>query len=308
MESNVIIHRTGIASLIIFSCVLLATYACAQPSGRQGGGFPPPPGMDRDGPPMGPPRPITLLQVPMPILASELKLTGEQKSKIDLFRREFQQMQGRSRPPRGGRPGDPPPDHPGGGHGGPPPNGQGGDFGGPPPPPPAPRYVRGQDGPPPPDSVRGASRHMKEKETETLKKIEELLTVDQKTTLPGLMRILNSLRESGVPLPIYIELNLSSYQKNKIVQIAKSAREASRKRMDESDLSGDREAGRAIMDASRKQTREKVLKTLSVSQRNMIAKFEKERPRRGPDGLGRPGNPGGPPPREGGGPPLELNQ
>ncbi len=289
------IHRTGIASLLFLSSIFLATVVYAQPPGRQGGG-PPPPGMDRGGPPMGPPRSMTMLQVPMPILASELKLTGEQKSKIELIRHEFQQMQGRPGPPPRGRPGGLLPDRQGREFEGFPPPAQDGDFGGHPPPPPDARDRRGHDGPPPLDSGSGAPWQMGRKEAETLKKMEGLLTVEQKTSLPGLMRVLNSLREGGVPLPIYLELNLASDQKNKIVQITKSAREASRRRIDETDLSGDREAGRAIMEATRKQSREKVIKTLNQSQRNMILKFEEERLRRGQGGPGRPGYPGGPPP------------
>ena len=59
------------------------------------------------------------------------------------------------------------------------------------------------------------------------------------------------------------------------------------------------------MDATRKQTREKVLKTLNQSQRKMIAKFEEERLRRGRGEPGRPGYRGRPISIDGDGPRKE---
>ncbi len=269
-------HRARFVSLLFLSSALFATVAYAQTLGR-----------DRrlSGPPMGPPRSMSALQTPLPILVFELKLTESQKSKVEAIRNEFEKKRGRPGPPRDGRPGGPPPDD------------RGGDFGRPPPPPDG--HDGGPDGPPPPRPGREEPPAMRAREVEALKKLESVLNEDQKKALPGLARILNSLREGGIPLPVYLELSLSSDQKSRINEIAKSARETSRRQMEEARSGGDREAGRATMDKMFRRTHEKVLNALSEPQRKAVAKFEKDLPRR---------SHGGPPPGEGEGPPPQLTE
>src|SRR5262249_49713265 len=154
-------------------------------------------------------------------------------------------------------PGGPPP---GGGPGGPPP---GGDFGPPP---------GGGPGGPPPDfeAMRAALEKMQGLERAANKKIEALLTSDQKTALPGLLKDLQLLGSVGIPGEVIGDLKLTVDEKKQISDIVKKSRNDMQAKMEEARQSGDFGSIRELMMDSQKQTHEKAMAVLTDEQREIV--------------------------------------
>jgi len=156
-----------------------------RPGGPDGGG---PGGPGGPGRGFGGPPPLTLAHIPIALLISELKLTADQKSRIE-------KLQASARPPR---PGGPPP-------------GMSGMPGNPGMPGQPPQSISQNPGPGPMPGQRPPMR-----DTLTNQQIEALLTPAQRSALPSLLKQAQSLRYAGIPLELYPTLNLTPAQKTQI--------------------------------------------------------------------------------------------
>ena len=278
--------KTGLrTALSVCSMTLLASAAMAQPPGGGGppdgqGGPPPFGGPPQGGPGRpGAPRPASVADVPMPMLAAGLNLTADQKAKIAPLQQQFR-SQRPPMPPQGG---------PGGGfpdaQGGPPPGGQG-----------VPGGPDGQQGgPPDQDAQRAQMDKARQAQQQASKKIEAVLTESQRQALPALLKELDAMRATGIPADLYGDLKLTGSQKTKLAALAQKFQQQQRTAMDAARQSGDFQSVRETMQA-RRQAHDQAMAALTSEQRQLIMKQMRNRP---------PGGPGdGPPPPSGGdGPP-----
>lgn len=257
--------------------------ALAQPPGGPGGfgggpgqGGPPPGGPGgpgRPGGPMGMMGPVTALQLPMPVLEKALQLTEDQKSQIDQIKQDTNKARRDLQPPQPD-PGSPPPD---------------------------------------PEEMRAAFDKIRALDQEANKKIEAVLSDDQKKTLSNLLMQLNDFRIVGLPGEIAPELKLTSDQVQKIHDIAMKTQKAMQQIFQGGPpQGGDPGAMRDKMNSLHKKAHDSALAVLTDTQRQTVEQFEKTHPRPGPGrfggpggpgGPGRPGGPGGPPPGGPDGPP-----
>ena len=219
-------------------------------------------------PPRGPQGPATLVRTPIKALVSALKLTDDQKTAIQKIQTDFQTASKALRPP--------PPD----------PNG----------------------GTPPDPTTMEANRAKEQKLEKTANdQITALLTDDQKTAAASLLKMLPVLREAGIPLEVFGDLNLTADQKTKIAATVKADKDAANGAM-----------SRELHD----KIQADVLALLTADQQATLTAYVKAHPRPqggpgGPDGGpggfggghrgGRPGGPDGqggpgdmPPPPDGG--------
>ena len=249
---------------------------------------------------------ISLADVPVSVLTRELKLTSDQQTKIEAIQKKWRtQMQ--SLRPQGG-PGGPE------GQGGPPPGGPDGpgDQGGAPPAAPEGQGgPGGQGGPPPggPGGPGGPNSKLFQARQATIKSIEAVLTDTQKQAVPGLMKTLDALQVSGIPIAVVSDLKLTSDQKTKIQTLAATAKQADRKVMESAHESGDFDSVRTAMQKSRKSVHDKAMAVLTSDQKQIVSAFAKEHPQQGPAGFGPPQDGNGPPPPGGpggDGPPQNL--
>lgn len=297
---------------------LLSTFTLAQGPGGPGGPPPGGPGGFPGGPGMGRPGggQLTLADIPVSVLSTELKLTSDQKTKIEAiqkkWRTQLQSMRPQFGPGGPGGPGGPPPGGPGGqdGQGGPPPvgphlqAGQDGQGGPPPGGPEGQGGPGGPGGPPPggpggfPGGPGGPNSKLFQLRQQTIKSIEAVLTDTQKQAVPGLLKTLDALQVSGIPIPVVSDLKLTASQKTKIQNLAEATRQEDRKAMDNARATGDFDSVREALQKSHKSVHDKVMAILTTDQKSVVSAFVKDHPQRGPGGFGPP--PGGP---EGDGPP-----
>ena len=218
---------------------------------------PPPPPRGGGRPPRGGQQgPATLVRTPIKALASALKLTGDQTTAIQNIQTDFQTADKANRPA--------PPDPNGGGT--------------------------------PPDRATMDANRAKSQQLEKAAndKILALLTDSQKTAAAGLMKLLPTLREAGIPLEVLGDLNLTDDQKTQIAATVKADRDAA---------NGD--MGKALHD----KIHTDVIALLSADQQATLSAYVKAHPRSmgrpggGPGGgdFGGPGGPGGPDGGPGGG-------
>ncbi len=311
MKRNFKSSTAGRIILPLFSASLcLAGVLSAPAAHAQFGGGPPPPdgpgGQGRPpfgGPPGGPggmgaPRPSMTADIPMPMLEAGLSLTADQKAQIAPLQRAFRSQ--RPPMPMGGRgPQDGPP------------NGRGPQGGGPPMPPPG--EGRG-DGPPDQGAMRGQMDAMRNAQQQTSRKIEAILTPEQKQALPALLKELDALRGVGLPADLYAQLKLTSDQKTRIATIAQKMQRAMRPDTNGGGQPGDFQA----MQQARRQAHDDALAALTPMQQQLVQRQPRNRPPGGPDGgPPPPGDPDGggrrgggdgpppPPPGGGDGPPPD---
>ncbi len=231
------------------------------PGGGPGG----PPGHGRGRPPFGGMRRVSALDLPITVLASGLKLTDDQKDKIQQIQQDFRDQRNELMPRRG-------PD---------------------------------SGGPPDPATMQANMEKMHSLETDASSKINAVLTSDQKTVLPTLIKNIESLRATGIPAELYSKLNLTAAQKKKIADIAQQARTYMQTKMAAAQQSGDFEAARSVMDQVRQDSHSKAMAVLTTEQKALVDQFIKDHPRpQGGRGFGPPNGHGGPP-QDGFGPPPD---
>lgn len=273
-------RRSRLYLQALSAAILLTGVFAGAPAFAQGPGGPPP-GPGFGRPGGGGPRQDSVANTPIGALAAGLKLTSDQKAKIAAIQKKLQQQR-RDLMPR-----------PGGSEDG---------------------------GPPDPSTMRANMDKMRSLEQTAVRKIKEVLTSDQKQTLPTFMKELGSLRATGIPIELYGTLKLTTDQKQQLTGIAEKARDVMRQKMDAARESGDFGSVRDAMDQSRRQTHDQAMAILTDAQRSAVEKFIEDhpRPQQGegfgpppggfgppPDGNGPPppGDGNGPPPGDGNGPP-----
>lgn len=129
-------------------------------------------------------------------------------------------------------------------------------------------------------------------------KIMAVLNADQKKRAPALLKEMQALRNSGLPMSLAGSLKLTDAQIAKLEAIGKERSEAMRKLFEGNQ---DRMAAMQQMGQIREDARKKALGVLNAAQKAAVEKWEKEHPRRafmggGPGGPGGPGMMGGPRP------------
>jgi len=221
---------------------------------------------------------MTAAMVPVETLASELKLSKDQKDRIAkiqeaqraAMRKALETMGGGMRmggPPGGPRAGGPTA-----------PRGPGGATPG------APGRARpgGPAGTMPGGPGAGMFGAIREQMEKADGEIQAVLTADQKKKLPGVLQSLGYLRWAGIPMQVLPKLKLSSSQRNRIEAAAKKAVDSARALPDDQRRAKVRE----MRDQLEKQTRS----ILTAEQRKTLD-AEAARVR---GFLGGPGGPGGP--------------
>jgi hypothetical protein len=273
MIRNLRSMKTMAMVAIALGCAALSGAALAQQ--EEGPGGPPPPGgpggppgrpgPGRPGGPMGMMGPLTVLQVPPPVLDRALQLTDDQKEKIRQIHQEFDQARRNLMPPPP-EPGSPPPD---------------------------------------PATMRTAMEKMRALDREASQHIEALLSSDQKKALAKLLRSLNDFRTVGIPQEVVPQLKLTEDQMQKIDAIAQKAEKAIQQILQQAQQGGGPRAVREKIMPIQREAHEAAMALLTDSQHAQLDAFIKSHPRPGGPGGPPPfGGPGGPPPPGGpGGPP-----
>lgn len=160
----------------------------------------------------------------------------------------------------------------------------------------------GGGGRPDPEVIQQAMQKIQALNKKTEDRVKPLLSTEQKKKLPELLSEVDAMRAGGIPAELYGPLQLTTAQKQRIVQISKQSRKQMQLRMDEARSSGDFQSMRQVMQENRQQSRDRIQAVLTPEQKAIVAKYIQDhpRPRRGPGGPPPDGGPGGPPP--GGGP------
>jgi Spy/CpxP family protein refolding chaperone len=125
--------------------------------------------------------------------------------------------------------------------------------------------------------------------------IEAVLTDDQKKALPAFLKDVQTFQTAQLPLALVGDLKLTDDQKTKmaavVTQIQKIAQEKRQEAMDNQDFQSLRE----IMTQTQTALKDKTRALLTADQKAMVEKYEKENPNQGFGGRGgRGGAPGAP--------------
>lgn len=159
-------------------------------------------------------------------------------------------------------------------------------------------------GPPNFEAMRQNFEKMRELNERESKKIEAMLTPAQKKALPGLLKDVQTLNQTSIPVELMGELKLTADQMKQLTAIAEEAQKQMREKMQEAQQSGNFGAMREMMQQMREETEGKAESVLTDDQRVKVAQYKKDHPQRpGGFGFGGPGGPGGPRPGGPGGPP-----
>ena len=125
--------------------------------------------------------------------------------------------------------------------------------------------------------------------------VEAILTDDQKKALPAFLKDVQAFQSAQLPLALISDLKLTDDQKTKmaavVTQIQKIAQEKRQEAMDNQDFQSLRE----IMTQTQTALKDKTRALLTVDQKAMVEKYEKENPNQGFGARGgRGGGQGGP--------------
>jgi len=260
---------------------LLAAALFVAVSGSAARSQPPPPGGPGFGGPgmgrrpMGGPRPSTAAQTPLAALTAGLKLTDDQKARVQAIQDQLRQQRDALMP----RPG------------------------------------QGNDAPPDPETMRANFDRLRAAEQKANSDINAALNDSQKKALPGLLKKLDVWRQAGIPAELYGELNLTDAQEQQIEAIVKKARAAMPPPPGGQPGDGGPGRGHGDRGQARQKMHEQAMEVLTVDQQKAVQDYIDAHPRppfgHGPGGPGGGfppppgGENGGPPPPGGeeGGPP-----
>ncbi len=248
----------GLLAALLFLTLSAAAFA-QDPGGPPGGpGFGPPPGFG-PGPGFGGPDRMSIANVPVALLDTDLKLSAGQKTKIAHIQSQFQAQRRALLPP--------PPE-------------QGGE-------------------PPDMDGMRANMDRMIGLSQQASRQILAVLTARQKKALPTVMQEVQTLRMAGIPPELAGELKLTVSQKKRIAAIQRSAQQEIRQKMEDGQQSGDFASVRDSIEQSHELAREKSLDVLTEAQRRKVEQYVQAHPEPMPgQGFGPPPGGEGPPPGE----------
>jgi len=248
---------TLVGATAVLSLVAFAQGSALAQRGNGGGGFGGGFGGQRGGGLMQ----MGLSNLPVDVLVKGLKLTDDQKTKVDDVQKKIREAQRAAF---------------GGGN-----NPFGGGAGG--------------GNRPDPAQLQEMMTKMQEDRKKNDAQIEAVLTDDQKKALPAFLKDVQTFQTAQLPLALVGDLKLTDDQKTKmaavVTQIQKIAQEKRQEAMDNQDFQSLRE----IMTQTQTALKDKTRALLTADQKAMVEKYEKENPNQGFGGRGgRGGAPGAP--------------
>lgn len=248
---------TLVGATAVLSLVAFAQGSAHAQRGNGGGGFGGGFGGQRGGGLMQ----MGLSNLPVDVLVKGLKLTDDQKTKVDDVQKKIREAQRAAF---------------GGGN-----NPFGGGAGG--------------GNRPDPAQLQEMMTKMQEDRKKNDAQIEAVLTDDQKKALPAFLKDVQTFQTAQLPLALVGDLKLTDDQKTKmaavVMQIQKIAQEKRQEAMDNQDFQSLRE----IMTQTQTALKDKTRALLTADQKAMVEKYEKENPNQGFGGRGgRGGAPGAP--------------
>jgi len=246
---------TLVGATAVLSLVAFAQGSALAQRGNGGGGFGGGFGGQRGGGMMQ----MGLSSLPVDVLVKGLKLTDDQKTKVDDVQKKIREAQRAAF---------------GGGN-----NPFGGGAGG--------------GNRPDPAQLQEMMTKMQEDRKKNDAQIEAVLTDDQKKALPAFLKDVQTFQTAQLPLALVGDLKLTDDQKTKmaavVMQIQKIAQEKRQEAMDNQDFQSLRE----IMTQTQTALKDKTRALLTADQKAMVEKYEKENPNQGFGGRGgRGGAPG----------------
>ena len=248
---------TLVGATAVLSLVAFAQGSAHAQRGNGGGGFGGGFGGQRGGGLMQ----MGLSNLPVDVLVKGLKLTDDQKTKVDDVQKKIREAQRAAF---------------GGGN-----NPFGGGAGG--------------GNRPDPAQLQEMMTKMQEDRKKNDAQIEAVLTDDQKKALPAFLKDVQTFQTAQLPLALVGDLKLTDDQKTKmaavVTQIQKIAQEKRQEAMDNQDFQSLRE----ILTQTQTALKDKTRALLTADQKAMVEKYEKENPNQGFGGRGgRGGAPGAP--------------
>ena len=202
-----------------------------------------------------------LSNLPVDVLVKGLKLTDDQKTKVDDVQKKIREAQRAAF---------------GGGN-----NPFGGGAGG--------------GNRPDPAQLQEMMTKMQEDRKKNDAQIEGVLTDDQKKALPAFLKDVQTFQTAQLPLPLIGDLKLTEDQKTKMAAVVKQVQTISQEKRQEAMDNQDFQALREIMTQTQTALKDKTRALLTADQKAMVEKYEKENPNQGFGARGgRGGGQGGP--------------
>jgi Spy/CpxP family protein refolding chaperone len=243
---------TLVGATAVLSLVAFAQGSALAQRGNGGGGFGGGFGGQRGGMMQ-----MGLSSLPVDVLVKGLKLSDDQKTKIDDVQKKVREAQ---RAAFGGG------NNPFGGGG-----------------------TR-----PDPAQLQEMMTKMQEERKKNDAQVEAVLTDDQKKALPAFLKDVQTFLTAQLPLALIGDLKLTEDQKTKMAAVVKQVQTISQEKRQEAMDNQDFQALREIMTQTQTALKEKTRALLTADQKAMVEKYEKENPNQGFGGFGRGGRGGAP--------------
>jgi Spy/CpxP family protein refolding chaperone len=199
--------------------------------------------------------------LPVDVLVKGLKLTDDQKTKVDDVQKKIREAQRAAF---------------GGGN-----NPFGGGAGG--------------GNRPDPAQLQEMMTKMQEERKKNDAQVEAVLTDDQKKALPAFLKDVQTFQTAQLPLALISDLKLTEDQKTKMAAVVKQVQTISQEKRQEAMDNQDFQALREIMTQTQTALKDKTRALLTADQKAMVEKYEKENPNQGFGGFGGRGGRGGAP-------------
>lgn len=248
---------TLVGATAVLSLVAFAQGSAHAQRGNGGGGFGGGFGGQRGGGMMQ----MGLSNLPVDVLVKGLKLTDDQKTKVDDVQKKIREAQRAAF---------------GGGN-----NPFGGGAGG--------------GNRPDPAQLQEMMTKMQDERKKNDAQVEAVLTDDQKKALPAFLKDVQTFQTAQLPLALIGDLKLTDDQKTKMAAVVKQVQTISQEKRQEAMDNQDFQALREIMTQTQTALKDKTRALLTADQKAMVEKYEKENPNQGFGGRGgRGGTPGAP--------------
>lgn len=248
---------TLVGATAVLSLVAFAQGSALAQRGNGGGGFGGGFGGQRGGGMMQ----MGLSSLPVNVLVKGLKLSDDQKTKVDDVQKKIREAQRAAF---------------GGGN-----NPFGGGAGG--------------GNRPDPAQLQEMMAKMQEERKKNDAQVEAVLTDDQKKALPAFLKDVQTFQTAQLPLALIGDLKLTEDQKTKMAAVVKQVQTISQEKRQEAMDNQDFQALREIMTQTQTALKDKTRALLTADQKAMVEKYEKENPNQGFGGFGGRGGRGGAP-------------
>ena len=248
---------TLVGATAVLSLVAFAQGSALAQRGNGGGGFGGGFGGQRGGGMMQ----MGLSSLPVDVLVKGLKLSDDQKTKVDDVQKKIREAQRAAF---------------GGGN-----NPFGGGAGG--------------GNRPDPAQLQEMMTKMQEERKKNDAQVEAVLTDDQKKALPAFLKDVQTFQTAQLPLALIGDLKLTEDQKTKMAAVVKQVQTISQEKRQEAMDNQDFQALREIMTQTQTALKDKTRALLTADQKAMVEKYEKENPNQGFGGFGGRGGRGGAP-------------